>query len=144
MFMGEYHHNIDEKGRIVLPSKFREALGNTFIIARGIEKCLYVYTMDDWNTLVNKMSTLPFTKKDARIFIRSFFSCATECEFDKSGRTCVSSPLVSYAGLKKECVIAGVNDHIEIWDKDSWEAFLKENEENLDAVAENLFMDVNL
>ena len=144
MFMGEYHHTIDEKGRIVLPSKFREALGSKFIIARGIEKCLYVYTMEDWNNLVNKMNTLPFTKKDARTFIRSFFSGATECEFDKLGRTCVSSPLVVYAGLSKECVIAGVNDRIEIWDKDSWNQFLNDNEENLDAVAENLFMDVNL
>ena len=82
MFMGEYHHNIDEKGRIVLPSKFRELLGDSFVITRGIEKCLYVYSRDDWDNLVSKLNTLPFTKKDARTFIRSFFSGATECEFD--------------------------------------------------------------
>lgn len=144
MFMGEYHHTIDEKGRIVLPSKFREALDDKFIIARGLEKCLYVYSMKDWNQLVEKLNILPFTKKDARTFIRSFFSGATECEFDRQGRTCITSPLVTYADLKKECVIIGANDRIEIWDKDSWNAFLKDNEENLSNIAENLFLDVNL
>lgn len=144
MFMGEYHHNIDEKGRIVMPSKFREALHDKFVIARGLEKCLYVYSMEDWNNLVSKLNTLPFTKKDARTFIRSFFSGATECEFDRQGRTCVTSPLVNYAGLTKECVIIGANDRIEIWDKDSWDNFLNDNEENLSNLAENLFTDVNL
>lgn len=144
MFMGEYHHNIDEKGRIVMPSKFREVLRDQFVIARGLEKCLYVYSKEDWNNLVRKLNTLPFTKKDARTFIRSFFSGATECEFDRQGRTCVTSPLVNYAGLTKECVIIGANDRIEIWDKDSWDNFLNDNEENLSNLAENLFTDVNL
>ena len=140
MFMGEYHHNIDEKGRIVMPSKFRDALGNNFVIAKGLEKCLYVYSSKDWERLVSKLDTLPFTKKDARTFIRSFFSGATECEFDRQGRTCVTSPLVHYAGLNRECVIIGANDRIEIWDKDSWDKFLSENEENLSNIAENLFL----
>ncbi len=144
MFLGEYHHNIDEKGRIVMPSKFRTELKDKFIIARGLEKCLYVYSLDDWNKLVSKLNTLPFTKKDARTFIRSFFSGATFCEFDNQGRTCITSPLVSYAGLTKECVIIGANDRIEIWDKKSWENVLLENETNLSDIAENLFMDVNL
>lgn len=144
MFMGEYHHSIDEKGRIVLPSKFRDALQDQFIVARGLEKCLYVYPMDEWNRLVDRLNTLPFTKKDARTFIRSFFSGATFCEFDHQGRTCITSPLVTYAGLTKDCVIIGANDRIEIWDQDSWNKFLKENEENLSNIAENLFQDVNL
>ena len=143
MFMGEYHHNIDEKGRIVIPTKFREVLQNEFIIAKGLEKCLYIYSMKDWQILVEKLNTLPFTKKDARTFIRSFFSGATVCEFDRQGRTCITSPLVHHAGLTKECVVIGANDRIEIWDKDEWEKFLTTNEEQLSDIAENLFMEVN-
>ncbi len=143
MFMGEYHHNIDEKGRIVIPTKFREVLQDEFIIAKGLEKCLYIYSMKDWQNLVEKLNTLPFTKKDARTFIRSFFSGATVCEFDRQGRTCITSPLVHHAGLTKECVVIGANDRIEIWDKDEWEKFLTTNEEQLSDIAENLFMEVN-
>jgi len=144
MFMGEYHHNIDEKGRIVIPNKFREALQGEFVVAKGLEKCLYVYTMKDWQVLVDKLSTLPFTKQDARTFIRSFFSGATVIEADRQGRASISSPLIAHALLSKECVILGANDRIEIWDKASWEEFLKSNEEHLSDIAETLFMEVNL
>ena len=139
MLMGEYHHNIDEKNRLVIPNKYREELGNEFIITRGIEKCLYVYAMPEWEKLVNKLNTLPFTKKDARAFSRSFFSGATVCEFDKSGRINIASPLVSYADLSKECVIIGVNDRLEIWSLDRFNAFMDENEEKLEDIAEHLF-----
>ena len=117
MFMGEYHHTIDEKGRLILPAKFRAELGEKFIITRGLdaEKCLYVYSMNDWNRIVSKLNTLPFTKKDARIFVRTFFSGAAECEFDRQGRINITSPLVSYADLQKDCVVIGANDRIEIW-----------------------------
>ncbi len=142
MFMGEYHHNIDEKGRIVIPTKFREILADNFIVTRGIEKCLYVYAKKDWDKLVDKLNTLPFTKKDARNFIRSFFSGATECEFDRQGRTCIASPLIVYAGLTKECIIIGANDRIEIWDAAAWNTLLNENEEKLSDIAENLFGDI--
>ena len=142
MFMGEYHHNIDEKGRIVIPTKFREILQDKFIVVRGIEKCLYIYAKKDWDNLVEKLNTLPFTKKDARTFIRSFFSGATECEFDRQGRTCIASPLIVYAGLSKECVIIGANDRIEIWGLTEWNNFLAQNEEKLSDIAENLFGDV--
>lgn len=139
MLMGEYHHNIDDKGRLVIPNKFREELGETFIIARGIEKCIYVYSNTEWEKLVSKLNTLPFTKKDARTFTRSFYSGATVCEFDKSGRINITSPLVSYAGLEKECVIIGVNDRLEIWSEEAFSNFLNENEEKLEDIAENLF-----
>ena len=142
MFMGEYHHNIDEKGRIVIPTKFREILQDKFIVVRGIEKCLYIYAKKDWDKLVEKLNTLPFTKKDARTFIRSFFSGATECELDRQGRTCIASPLIVYAGLSKECVIIGANDRIEIWGLTEWNEFLAQNEEKLSDIAENLFGDV--
>ncbi len=144
MFMGEYHHNIDEKGRLIIPAKFRETLGNKFIITRGIEKCLYIYSQEDWDKIVKKLNTLPFTKKDARIFIRSFFSGAALIEVDRQGRINIASPLVGHAGLTKECVIIGANDRIEIWDKASWDEFLNVNAEKLEDIAENLFMEVDL
>ena len=119
MFMGEYHHNIDDKGRLIIPAKFRSELGEKFIITRGLEKCLYVYSESEWNTIVAKLKTLPFTKKDVRTFIRSFFSGATECEFDRQGRINITSPLVSYADIDKECVVIGANDRIEIWSSET-------------------------
>lgn len=144
MFMGEYHHNMDDKSRLVMPSKFRNTLGDRFIIARGLEKCLYVYSLKEWEKLETQLKTLPFTKKDARTFIRAFFSGATECEFDRQGRTCLTSPQVRYAGLTRECVIIGANDRVEIWAKEAWEEFTKENSDTLSDIAENLFMDVNI
>jgi len=139
--MGEFHHNIDDKGRLVIPNKFRSELGNNFIITRGLENCLYVYSMDEWNSLVAKLKTLPFTKKDARIFIRSFFSGATECEFDKQGRINITSPLVSYADITKECVIIGANDRIEIWSQKGWDNFMDVNSSKLEDITENLFLE---
>lgn len=144
MFMGEYHHTIDEKGRLVIPTKFRLKLGEEFVVARGMEKCLYIYSKEEWNRLVSKLNTLPFTKKDARAFIRSFFSGATECEFDRQGRTCITSVLMKYANLTKDCVIIGANERIEIWNEQSWTEFLTNSEENLSELAESLFTEVNL
>ena len=91
MMMGEYHHNIDEKGRLIIPSKFRFELGEKFIITRGIEECLFVYSMEEWNKIVDKLKELPFTNKDARTFMRSFFAGATACDFDRSGRINITS-----------------------------------------------------
>lgn len=141
MFMGEYHHTIDEKGRLILPAKFRTELGEKFIITRGLdaEKCLYVYSMNDWNRIVSKLNTLPFTKKDARIFVRTFFSGATECEFDRQGRINITSPLVSYADLQKDCVVIGANDRIEIWSKERWDNFFNANSDMVEEIAEHLF-----
>ena len=99
MFMGEYHHNLDEKGRLIIPAKFRETLGDKFIITRGIEKCLYIYSQADWEKIVKKLNTLPFTKKDARIFVRSFFSGAALIEVDRQGRINIASPLVVHAAV---------------------------------------------
>ena len=139
MLLGEYHHNIDDKGRLVIPTIYREELGEEFIITRGIEKCLYVYSKVEWEKLVAKLNTLPFTKKNARTFSRSFFSGAAVCKFDKSGRINITSPLVSYAGLTKECVIIGVNDRLEIWSEEAFNEFLNKNAEQLEDIAENLF-----
>ena len=138
MFMGEYHHNIDEKGRIVIPGKFRENI-TKLVVTRGLENCLYLYTMEEWEIVVKKLNTLPFTKKDARTFMRSFFSGATLCEFDRMGRINITSPLVSYADLTKNCVIIGVNDRIEVWDESLYNKFMNDNASKLESIAENLF-----
>ena len=139
MLMGEFHHNIDDKGRLVIPTRYREEIGESFVITRGLEKCLYAYSMTEWEKLVAKLNELPFTKKDARTFIRTFFSGATVCEFDKNGRINITSPLVSYAGLTKACVIIGVNDRLEIWDEEAFNNQINENAENMEEIAESLF-----
>ena len=113
--MGEYHHNIDDKNRLIVPSKFREKLGETFIVTRGLENCLFIYALEDWERIVKKLESLPFTKKDARKFMRFFLSGATNLEFDKQGRITIPSPLLSHANIKKECVIIGVGERAEIW-----------------------------
>ena len=139
MFMGEFHHNVDEKGRLIIPSKFRNELGNKFIVTRGIEKCLFVYSMDEWNSIVSKLKELPFTRKDARTFMRMFLSGATECELDNNGRINIPSPLTNYASLEKECVVIGVNERLEIWSNEKYEDFFNSNIEKFSDVAEGLF-----
>ena len=138
MFMGEYHHSIDEKGRIIIPSKIRMDLGDNFIVTRGLDNCLFIYPKDEWNEIINKYKSLPNTK-DARNFMRFFLSGATNCEFDKQGRINVPTPLVNYADLKKDCVIIGVNERLEIWSKERWEQFINDNEDNFSDIADNLF-----
>ncbi|MDD2238436.1 MAG: division/cell wall cluster transcriptional repressor MraZ [Bacilli bacterium] len=139
MLMGEFHHNIDDKGRLIIPSKFRTELGEKLIITRGLDKCLFIYSLPEWDKIVKRLKTLPFTNKDARNFTRFFLSGATECEFDRQGRINITSPLVSYADLTKECVVIGANDRLEIWSSSIWEDFLSNNEDNLADIAENLF-----
>ena len=136
--MGEYHHSIDEKGRVVIPTKFRMELGERFIITRGLEKCLYIYSEKEWNKIVEKLNTLPFTKKDARTFIRSFFSGASSCELDKQGRFLIPCNLREFAELNKEVIIIGMNSRIEIWSKEKWEAC--DEEISADEIAEKMQM----
>ena len=145
MFIGEYHHTIDEKGRIIIPSKFRESLGKEFIITRGIENCLFVYSLQNWANITDKLSSLPFTKKDARTFNRFFMSGATNVELDKQGRVNISQPLTQYANLEKDCVIIGTGDRLEIWSQESWNSFFDSTKDSMSDIAENLFNEsVNL
>ena len=145
MFMGEYHHTIDDKGRLIIPSKFRYGLGDEFVITRGIENCLFVYPKDNWEKIVNKLESLPFTKKDARNFTRFFLSGATVAEFDKQGRINITSPLISYANITKECVVIGTGDRIEIWSEKAWDEYFDSAKDNMSDIAENLFNEsVNL
>ena len=139
MLMGEYHHNIDEKGRIIIPSRLRDELGDNVIITRGLDDCLFLYSMDEWSLLVSKLKSLPFTKRDARNFSRMFLSGATGCLFDKQGRVKISSPLIDYASLNHECVIIGVNDRIEIWAKEKWDKFICESTNEFSDLADHLF-----
>jgi len=139
MLMGEFHHNIDDKGRLILPAKFRDDLGEEFVITRGLEECLFVYSKDEWAKITSRLNSLPFTKKDARSFMRFFLSGATATVFDKQGRINITSPLISYAGLEKECVIIGVGDRLEIWSLEKWNNFYDTNKDELSDIAENLF-----
>ncbi len=138
MFMGEYEHNLDAKGRVIVPAKFREGLGERFIITRGLDKCLFAYPLEEWKILEEKLKKLPLTKKDARAFTRFFFSGAVECEIDKQGRVNLPLPLRTYSKLEKECVIIGVSERIEIWSKDLWEEYFLESEDSFSDIAENL------
>ncbi|HWL12495.1 MAG TPA: division/cell wall cluster transcriptional repressor MraZ [Ureibacillus sp.] len=138
MFMGEYQHSVDVKGRLIVPSKFREDLGSTFVITRGLDNCLFGYPMDEWRKLEEKLKELPMTKKDARAFARFFFSGATEVEIDKQGRINIPSTLATYAKLEKECVVLGVSSKIEIWAKEAWESYFNEAEDSFNEIAENL------
>lgn len=136
--MGEYQHNIDTKGRLIVPAKFRENLGQTFVITRGLDKCLFAYPLDEWKQLEEKLKQLPLTKKDARAFTRFFFSGAVECEIDKQGRINVPSPLRNYAALDKECVVIGVSNRVEVWSKEQWDTYVEESEDSFGEIAENL------
>jgi MraZ protein len=138
MFMGEYHHSIDTKGRLIVPSKFREELGDMFIITRGLDQCLFGYPLLEWGLIEEKLKGLPLTKKDARAFTRFFFSGATESELDKQGRINIPTPLVQYAKLEKECVILGVSNRIEIWSKQIWEDYFSQSEDSFAEIAENM------
>lgn len=136
--MGEYHHSIDNKGRLIVPSKFRDELGDMFIITRGLDQCLFGYPVSEWGLIEEKLKGLPLTKKDARAFTRFFFSGATESELDKQGRINIPTPLLQYAKLEKECVILGVSNRIEIWSKQIWEDYFTQSEESFAEIAENM------
>lgn len=139
MFMGEYHHAIDDKGRLIIPAKFRTELKDKFVITRGIEHCLFAYPLERWEEIVHKLESLPFTKKDARNFTRFFLSGATVAEFDKQGRINITSPLINYAGIEKDCVIIGTGDRLEIWAENTWDDFFNSASINMSDIAENLF-----
>lgn len=138
MLMGEYHHSIDDKGRLTIPSKVRDELGTNFIVTRGLDGCLYIYSESEWQNVIAKYKELP-NIKDARNFMRFFLSGAINGEFDKQGRVKLSLPLIKYAKLKKECVIIGVNDHLEVWDKESWDTLLEANVDDFTEIADKLF-----
>ena len=139
MLMGEYHHNLDDKQRLIIPSKLRAELGDRVVVTRGLENCLFVYSEAEWSEIVTKLKTLPFTKKDSRAFNRIFLSGAIICEFDKQGRITLSGPLTGYANIIKECIVLGLNDRLEIWSKDTWNNYFEISKESYSDIADTLF-----
>lgn len=139
MFIGEFEHHLDTKGRMIVPAKFREDLGASFVITRGLDQCLFVYPHKEWKKLENKLQELPFTKKDARAFTRFFFSGATECDLDKQNRINIPAVLRKHAQLEKECVVIGVSSRVEIWDKHIWESYVDASADSFGEIAEGLF-----
>lgn len=136
MFMGEYSHNIDAKGRMIVPSKFREQLGDEFVVTKGLDGCLFVYPNEEWQNIEEKFRNVPLTSKDARKFSRFFFAGATTCEVDKQGRILLPANLREYAGIDKEVVSVGVFSRVEIWSKDR---YLENSDfDDMDEIAEHM------
>ncbi|HLS66369.1 MAG TPA: division/cell wall cluster transcriptional repressor MraZ [Pseudogracilibacillus sp.] len=138
MFMGEYQHNIDEKGRMIVPAKFREGLGESFVLTRGLDNCLFAYPLEEWKVVEEKLKKLPLTKKAARSFTRFFFSGAVECTVDKQGRINIPQPLRTFSKLEKECIVIGVSNRVEVWAKEIWEQYFIESEDSFEEIAEDL------
>lgn len=136
MFMGEYSHTIDPKGRLIIPSKFREQLGDEFVLTKGLDGCLSIYPMNEWEKFEEQLRSLPLTNKNARTFSRFFVAGATSCELDKQGRILVPVTLREFAGLSKDVVLTGNLTRIEIWSKEKW--MENSNCEDMDAIAEGM------
>ena len=136
MFAGQYNHTIDPKGRLILPAKFREILGEEFVVTKGLDGCLFVYPKDEWAKIEEKFREVPLTTKDARKFSRFFFSGAAPCEVDKQGRVLLPQVLRDFAGLEKEVVLVGVLNRIEIWSLERWND--EGDYEDMDNIAEHM------
>ena len=134
--MGEYNYTIDTKGRLIIPSKFREALGDEFVVTKGLDGCLFVYDNEEWQNFEGKLKTLPLTNKDARQFVRFFLAGAAAVEVDKQGRILLPSVLREFAGLEKEVVLVGVASRVEIWSKEKWESAVAY--EDMEEIAEHM------
>lgn len=138
MFIGEYQHNLDAKGRIIIPSKFRDELNATFFLTRGLDGCLTIYSNEQWEKMFVEVNKLPTTKKAARQYVRMLTSTATECSLDNQGRIQIPQFLSQPVNITKECVVIGANDHIEIWDKATWNSYYEDASNSFEEVAENL------
>jgi MraZ protein len=138
MLLGEYEHTLDDKNRLTLPAKFREAFGGGVVVTRGMDGCLYAYTREDFGRLVERMRTLDPLSREARVINRHFFSGATDAELDKQGRVMIPAALLASGGLQREVVVAGVYDHVEIWNRAAWRTHLEEVEGSAEHVAERL------
>ncbi|MCI9064980.1 MAG: division/cell wall cluster transcriptional repressor MraZ [Lachnospiraceae bacterium] len=136
MFMGEYNHTIDAKGRLIVPSRFREILGDAFVVTKGLDGCLFVYDNEEWKLFEEKLRALPITNKEARQFVRFFLAGAAEVEVDKQGRILIPNVLREFAGLAKDVALVGVGSRIEIWSRERFEdtaAF-----DDMDEIAEHM------
>ena len=140
VFIGEYEHSVDAKGRAIMPAKLRDDIGDKFIITKGLDGCLFAYSKDEWNNFEEKLKTLPLTNKNARDFVRFFLSGAVECEIDKQGRFLIPNNLRTYAMLEKEINIIGVGTRVEIWNREKWKLYSSDENISADEIAENMTM----
>jgi MraZ protein len=138
MFMGEYQHGLDTKGRLIIPAKFRQELGTGAVITRGLDNCLFLFPREEWAILEEKLKALPLTKHDARQFVRFLFSGATECEMDKQGRIILPPNLREFASIDKDAVVIGVSSRVEIWSKERWQSYVDVAEDSFEEIAENI------
>lgn len=138
MFIGEYQHFIDDKGRLIIPARFRGSLGERFVITKGLDGCLFVYPPNEWDNLGNKLRSLSFTRADARAFLRFFYAGAAECELDKQGRILIPPNLREYANLERDVVVIGVSTRVEIWAKDKWKLYVDHAANSYEEIAEKL------
>ena len=138
MFIGEYQHTLDPKNRVIMPSKFREKLGDSFVMTKGLDNCLFIYSSTEWSIVEDKLKSLPMTNKDARAFVRYFFSSAVECEVDKQGRLTIPQNLREHAKIDKELVTIGVLSKIEIWSKQEWDNYNEGTNLGPDEIAEKM------
>jgi len=138
MFLGRFGHTIDVKGRLTIPAKYRPSLATGVVITRGIDHCLYIYPLAEWQQLADKVRELPLTKRDARAFARLLFSEAADCIPDKQGRVLIPAYLREYADLRNEVIIAGLGNRLEVWNPDAWKQNNSELEQDAEALAENL------
>lgn len=140
MFIGEYEHNVDAKGRMIMPAKLREDIGDKFIITKGLDGCLFAYSQTEWANFEEKLKALPLAQKNARNFVRFFLSGAVECEIDKQGRFLIPANLREHALLDKEVVIIGVGTRLEIWNRETWKTYSSDENISADEIAENMTM----
>ena len=138
MLIGEYEHTLDAKGRISMPAKLRKDMGETFVVTKGLDGCLFAFSLEEWNNFEMKLKALPLSDKNARNFVRFFLAGATECEIDKQGRFLIPANLRNAASLEKEAIIIGVGTRLEIWDRATW--LSKDEEISADEIADNMTM----
>lgn len=136
--MGEYSHNLDAKGRLIIPAKFREELGNKMIVTQGLDGCLSIYTPESWAKIYASLQALPNTKREARAYVRILTSRASEVELDNQGRILIPSKLIQIAAIEKECIIVGAGEKVEIWAKKLWDAYMEDFDESFEEIAESL------
>ena len=138
VFIGEYRHNLDAKGRLTLPSEFRDELDNIVVVAKGLDGCLNIFSVNDWEVYLRKLATVPTQKKDARAYVRVIAARARKCEFDKVGRINIPQTLRNEAKLDKAVVVNGNIDHIEIWDEATWDAYYDEYAGQIEEISEDM------
>lgn len=138
MFIGEYHHTLDEKGRVSVPAAFRADLAQGAVVTRGLDRSLFLYTKEEWAKLAQKLSALPFGQSDTRAFARLMLAGAMDVELDKQGRLILPEYLRTYAGMQKSVVVAGLFNRLELWNADTWEAYKQKTESEVGDIAEQL------